>query len=88
MRGEILQKSYKHLRKNDIKGFCSLIGNVDLPTGVSAMLEVAGVGKIRPNILVIGYKNDWRVCDRQSLKQYFATIQLVSLNYHSLLCFS
>lgn len=74
MRREILQQSYKHLRKNDIKGFCSLIGNVDLPTGVSAMLEVAGVGKIRPNILVIGYKNDWRVCDRQSLKQYFATI--------------
>jgi hypothetical protein len=78
-RGEILQKSYKHLRRNDIKGFCSLIANVDLPSGTSAMLEVVGVGKIMPNILFIGFKNDWRVCDKNSLSQYFATIQSVFL---------
>jgi hypothetical protein len=78
-RGEILQKSYKHLRKNEIKGFCSLIANVDLPSGASAMLEVVGVGKIMPNILFIGFKNDWRVCDKNSLSQYFATIQSVFL---------
>nr|CAH0112011.1 unnamed protein product [Daphnia galeata] len=65
-RADILQKSYKHLRTNDIKGFCSLIGNVDLPSGTSAMLEVVGVGKIKPNILLIGFKNDWRVCDQHS----------------------
>ena len=76
-RADILQKSYKHLRTNDIKGFCSLIGNVDLPSGTSAMLEVVGVGKIKPNILLIGFKNDWRVCDQHSLSQYFATIQSV-----------
>jgi hypothetical protein len=52
---------------------------VDLPSGTSAMLEVVGVGKIMPNILFIGFKNDWRVCDKNSLSQYFATIQSVSL---------
>ena len=41
------------------------------------MLEVVGVGKIKPNILLIGFKNDWRVCDQHSLSQYFATIQSV-----------
>ncbi|XP_046634344.1 bumetanide-sensitive sodium-(potassium)-chloride cotransporter-like isoform X2 [Daphnia pulicaria] len=80
-RGEILQKSYRHLRKNEIKGFCSLIANVDLPSGTSAMLEVVGVGKIMPNILFIGFKNDWRVCDKNSLSQYFATIH-AGFNLH------
>ena len=50
---------------------------MDLPSGTSAMLEVVGVGKIKPNILLIGFKNDWRVCDQHSLSQYFATIQSV-----------
>jgi Solute carrier family 12 len=50
---------------------------VDLASGTSAMLEVVGVGKIMPNILFIGFKNDWRVCDQKSLSQYFATIQSV-----------
>ena len=77
VRAETLQKSYKHLRENDIKGFCSLIDNMDLPTGVTAMLEIVGVGKIMPNILLVGYKHDWRVCDSKALNKYFGIIQLV-----------
>lgn len=77
MRLETLKKSYRHLRKNDIKGFCSLIDNMDLPTGVDALLQVVGIGKIMPNVLLIGFKNDWRTCDKESLRQYFATVQSV-----------
>jgi len=47
--------------------------------GVAAMLEVAGVGKMKPNILLMGFKNDWRTCDKPALDQYFATIQLVTI---------
>jgi len=74
-RKQILNKSYKYLRANDIKGFCALIDSVDMPTGVSAMLQVGGVGKIKPNILLLGFKSDWRTCEKTSLDQYFATIQ-------------
>jgi len=74
-----LQKAYKYLRTNKIKGFCSLIDNVEMQQGVAAMLEVAGVGKMKPNILLMGFKNDWCTCDQQSLDQYFATIQLVTI---------
>lgn len=58
-----------------IKGFCSLIDDASFQSGVSAMLEVAGVGKMKPNILLLGFKADWRNCDKQSLDQYFAAIQ-------------
>ena len=70
------QKAYKYLRMQKIKGFCSLIDNMEMQQGVAAMLQVAGVGKMKPNILLMGFKNDWRICDKPSLDQYFATIQL------------
>ena len=72
-----LQKAYKYLRMHKIKGFCSLIDNVEMQQGVAAMLEVAGVGKMKPNILLMGFKNDWRTCDKPALDQYFASIQLI-----------
>jgi solute carrier family 12 sodium/potassium/chloride transporter 2 len=41
------------------------------------MLGLTGVGKVKPNILMMGYKNDWLTCDRNALDQYVLTIQLV-----------
>ncbi len=48
---------------------------MDLQQGASALLQAVGVGKMKPNILLLGYKNDWQVCEKHSLDQYFATIQ-------------
>ncbi len=75
MRYKLQQKAYRYLRFTNIKGFCSVADNSKLHTGVAAMLGLAGVGKVRPNILMMGYKNDWSTCDRSSLEQYFLTIQ-------------
>ncbi len=75
MRTATLQRSYRYLKNNDIRGFVSVIDNMDMPTGVTAMLEVVGVGKIKPNILMIGFKTDWRTCDKANLEDYFSTIQ-------------
>ena len=72
-----MQKSYEYLRTNKIKGFCALVHAADLEPGVAAMLEATGLGKMKPNILLLGFKGDWRSCDPISLDQYFATIQYV-----------
>ena len=76
-RSTLQQKSYKYLRFTNIKGFCSTADNTSLSTGVAAMLGLSGVGKVKPNILMIGYKNDWSTCDRDSLEEYVLTIQQV-----------
>lgn len=52
---------------------------MDMQQGTAALLQVTGVGKMKPNILLLGYKNDWQVCEKYSLDQYFAAIQLVLL---------
>lgn len=71
----MIEKGYRYLRMHKIRAFCSLIDNVELSAGVAAMLSVAGVGKMRPNILLMGFKNEWRTIEKQVLDQYFATIQ-------------
>lgn len=52
---------------------------MNLQQGTSALLQAAGVGKMKPNILLLGYKNDWQVCEHHSLDHYFATIQSVEI---------
>ena len=76
-RSEMLDRGYQYLRMHKINGFCTLIDNVELSKGVAAMLSVSGVGKMRPNILLMGFKNDWRTIERHTLDEYFASIQSV-----------
>ncbi|XP_032780017.2 bumetanide-sensitive sodium-(potassium)-chloride cotransporter isoform X2 [Daphnia magna] len=71
---KLQQKAYRYLRFTNIKGFCTVADNSDLQTGAAAMLGLAGVGKVKPNILMMGYKNNWSTCDRNSLDQYVLTI--------------
>jgi solute carrier family 12 sodium/potassium/chloride transporter 2 len=75
MRSKLQQKAYRYLRFTNIKGFCSVADNSNLHTGVAAMLGLSGVGKVKPNILMMGYKNDWLTCDKKSLDNYVLTIQ-------------
>lgn len=73
-RSKLQQKAYRYLRFTNIKGFCAVADNSNLYTGVAAMLGLAGVGKVKPNILLMGYKNNWSTCDRTALDQYVLTI--------------
>ena len=72
---KLQNKGYVYMKLNNIKGLVSIMGNVDMAQGVSAMLGLTGLGKMKPNILLLGYKNDWLESSRYSLDQYFATIQ-------------
>lgn len=63
------------MRFTNIKGFCSVADNSNLNEGVAAMLGLTGVGKVRPNILMMGFKSDWATCSRNLLDQYVLTIK-------------
>ncbi|XP_057373614.1 bumetanide-sensitive sodium-(potassium)-chloride cotransporter-like isoform X1 [Daphnia carinata] len=74
MRSKLQQKAYRYLRFTNIKGFCVVADNSNLHSGVTAMLGLSGVGKVHPNILMMGYKNDWATCEGNSLDQYVLAI--------------
>lgn len=62
-------------KKHKVKAFYSLIDGEDFESGARALMQASGIGKLKPNILLMGYKNDWRTCEpRTELSQYFNTI--------------
>lgn len=48
---------------------------VDLTSIDLCIFQATGVGKLRPNIVFLGYKNDWQNCPVKSLLEYFNIIQ-------------
>ena len=43
--------------------------------GCEALLQSVGIGKLAPNILLMGYKTNWQLCDREEVKEYFNCLQ-------------
>ncbi|NWX15054.1 S12A3 protein, partial [Aegotheles bennettii] len=60
----------KWLTKRKIKAFYTDVVAEDLRSGVQMLMQAAGLGKMRPNILVLGYKRNWRTASPQSLEDY------------------
>ncbi|XP_032302943.1 solute carrier family 12 member 3 isoform X3 [Coturnix japonica] len=58
------------LLKRKIKAFYTNVLAEDLRSGVQMLLQAAGLGKMRPNIVALGYKRDWQAAAPQSLEDY------------------
>uniref|UniRef100_A0A8C3V4S6 Solute carrier family 12 member 3 n=1 Tax=Catharus ustulatus TaxID=91951 RepID=A0A8C3V4S6_CATUS len=65
----------KWLTKRKIKAFYTDVVAEDLRSGVQMLIQAAGLGKMRPNILVLGYKRNWRTASPQSLEDYVGILQ-------------
>lgn len=63
------------LTARKVKAFYNVVEGLDYETGVRALIQTSGVGKLVPNILLMGYKSDWSTCDRQDLYAYFNILQ-------------
>ncbi|NXF52443.1 S12A3 protein, partial [Oceanites oceanicus] len=60
----------KWLMKRKIKAFYTDVVAEDLRSGIQMLIQAAGLGKMRPNILVLGYKRNWQTASPQSLEDY------------------
>ncbi|WKX98263.1 hypothetical protein Q1695_013718 [Nippostrongylus brasiliensis] len=47
------------LSRRGISAFAATVPNKKLPDGAATLLQTAGVGKMRPNILMVGFKTNW-----------------------------
>eukprot|EP00095_Tigriopus_kingsejongensis_P001377 maker-scaffold1253_size52701-snap-gene-0.12 protein:Tk01377 transcript:maker-scaffold1253_size52701-snap-gene-0.12-mRNA-1 annotation:"af190129_1na+ k+ 2cl- cotransporter" len=62
------------LNSNHIKSFHSITRNDSLLEGARAALEIGGLGKLSPNMVLMGFKQDWQ----QSLadaEEYYRTLE-------------
>lgn len=70
-RSYLQERATAWFRRHRVKGFYSLVDGEDFESGSRALMMASGIGKLKPNILLMGYKSDWSTCDRKDLIQYF-----------------
>ncbi|ERL92941.1 hypothetical protein D910_10246 [Dendroctonus ponderosae] len=64
-------KANSWLKAHKYKTFYQQIDGFSFVEGARALLKVCGIGKLRPNILMVGYKTDWQTCNTEDLTNYF-----------------
>ncbi|KAM6430474.1 solute carrier family 12 member 3 isoform 2-T2 [Liasis olivaceus] len=64
----------KWLIKRKIKAFYTDILAEDLRTGAQVLMQASGLGKMKPNVLVIGYKKNWQAAHPQTVEEYIGIL--------------
>lgn len=41
----------------------------------SALIKASGLGRMKPNVLVIGYKKNWQAAHPQTVEEYIGILQ-------------
>ncbi|XP_046677992.1 LOW QUALITY PROTEIN: bumetanide-sensitive sodium-(potassium)-chloride cotransporter-like [Homalodisca vitripennis] len=79
----ISQKAYRWFDQHRIKAFISIADEASgsFETAAQSLMQIAGLGKLRPNTVLMGYKSDWQTCPREELDQYFSLIHSALDNY-------
>ncbi|KAM9455783.1 solute carrier family 12 member 2 isoform 2-T2 [Clarias gariepinus] len=61
---------YQRWLLNNTKAFYTPVIAEDLRLGTQYLLQAAGLGRLRPNTLVLGFKNDWMNADMKDTETY------------------
>ena len=71
-------KSYveRWLHKSGIKAFYSLTRNSSFCEGVRTSLELSGLGKLSPNMMLIGFQEHWWIQNPNFTKDYVSSLQI------------
>ncbi|KRY74846.1 Solute carrier family 12 member 1 [Trichinella pseudospiralis] len=64
------------LAKNKYRAFFHAVSSASLSDGVRQLLQISGLGKLKPNILLLGFKNNWKTSKLDDIAEYVTTIGL------------
>ncbi|NXK25164.1 S12A1 protein, partial [Arenaria interpres] len=62
------------LTKNKRKAFYAAVAADSFRDGVKSLLQASGLGRMKPNTLVIGFKKDWRNATATQVENYVGVI--------------
>ncbi|XP_022824649.1 bumetanide-sensitive sodium-(potassium)-chloride cotransporter isoform X2 [Spodoptera litura] len=66
-----LRADAEWLRLRKVRAFCSRVHGFGFEAGARALVQAAGVGRLAPNVLLMGYKADWTTAPAEDLVAYF-----------------
>ncbi|KAM9192314.1 solute carrier family 12 member 3 isoform 4-T4 [Dugong dugon] len=64
----------KWLNKRKIKAFYSDVIAEDLRSGVQILMQATGLGRMKPNILVLGFKKNWQSAHPATVEDYIGIL--------------
>ncbi|KFM05642.1 Solute carrier family 12 member 1 [Aptenodytes forsteri] len=70
-----MAKKQAWLTKNKRKAFYAAVAADSFRDGVKSLLQASGLGRMKPNTLVIGFKKDWRNATAMQVENYVGIIQ-------------
>uniref|UniRef100_A0A6Q2Y8P4 Solute carrier family 12 member 1 n=1 Tax=Esox lucius TaxID=8010 RepID=A0A6Q2Y8P4_ESOLU len=65
-----MEKNQMWLNKKKRKAFYSAVVCDNFRQGAESLLQVSGLGRLRPNILMMGFKKNWRTVDYADVQSY------------------
>jgi len=74
-RHNLTVKINSFLKRRKIEAFYYIKEDDSFSHAAKSLMELAGLGKLRPNVLLMGYKSNWQDSSTQELLEYFHTIQ-------------
>ncbi|KAB7494129.1 Solute carrier family 12 member 2 [Armadillidium nasatum] len=80
-RQAIINRTYKWFEIHKVRSFYTLVDAKNLAEGSRYLFQFVGLGNLRPNMVLLGYKSDWRDCDREDVRVYFNTLH-EALNFY------
>ncbi|NXD06356.1 S12A1 protein, partial [Nothocercus nigrocapillus] len=69
-----MAKKQAWLTKNKRKAFYAAVAADSFRDGVKSLLQASGLGRMKPNTLVIGFKKDWRNATAAQVENYVGVI--------------
>lgn len=68
------------LRRRRVKAFYQSVANSSLRMGAQSLLQLTGISKLKPNIVLMGFKSNWykagpSEANLNEMNEYFGTIQ-------------
>lgn len=70
-RNYLQRRAIEWFRKHKTKGFYNHVDDECFETGCRALMQATGIGKLKPNVVLMGYKADWDNCEPNELNMYF-----------------
>lgn len=75
-------KMQKYLDNNDVKGIYTPVQSQSLGEGALSLMSSAGVGKMKPNIVLLGFMHSWKTRIEDDIESYYNIIHdALTLNY-------
>lgn len=66
----IQEAQTRWLRQNKIRLFYNSVLSPSLRDGCRVLFQTTGLGKLRPNVVLMGFKNNWRECTVGEVEEY------------------